>query len=63
MNERQKDLERRRLWLLAEADRQRRRLIADGEAADHWIRLTRMIVLGVRRAARLHQYWNHSTQP
>lgn len=63
MNERQKELERRRLWLVAQADRQRRRLINDGETAGHWIRLGQMIALAAVRAARLQRYWNHSMQP
>jgi hypothetical protein len=63
MNERQSELERRRLRLVLQSDRHRRRLGADGAVADHWIRIARWIVVGASRAARLYRYWNHSTQP
>lgn len=63
MSRRETELERQRLWLVAQADRQRRRLQAEGEAAGRWVRLARLFVVGARRVSRLYRYWNHSTQP
>jgi hypothetical protein len=63
VSKRLKELERQRLWLTAQIDRQRQRLQAEGEAAGHWISVARMIAVSARRASRLYRYWNHSTQP
>lgn len=63
MNQRQKDLERERQWLIAQCARQRRRLSEDSAIARHWLNLARIVAISARRAARLYQYWNHSTQP
>ncbi|MGH8263323.1 MAG: hypothetical protein ACRET4_07575 [Steroidobacteraceae bacterium] len=63
MSERTRHLERRRLWLISQANRERRRLVADGQVALHWIHLARMLAIAARRAASLYRYTNHSTQP
>lgn len=63
MSNRLRELDERHRRLVAEIDWQRSRLQAAVSTTDHWVRIARLVMLGVRRASRLRQYWNHSTQP
>jgi hypothetical protein len=63
MSDRLRELDERHRRLVAEIEWQRGRLQAAVSTTDHWIRIARLVMLGVRRASRLRQYWNHSTQP
>lgn len=63
MGNRLRELEERHQRLIAEIDWKRQRLQAAVSTTDQWVRIARLVMLGVRRASRLRQYWNHSTQP